>query len=405
MSRIIFLNRYFPPDHSATSQLLGDLAFDLVLGGNEVHVVASQQLYDNPQARLTPYEVLNGVHVHRVPTTQFGRGRLVGRAFDYLSFYSAARRSLLALAQHGDVVVAKTDPPLISIIAMRVAKQRHAILVNWLQDVYPEVAVALGVAFLKGPVLKTIAHLRDRSLKAATANVVLGEHMADIVAARGVARNRIHAIANWCEDESITPVAAHDNSLRGAWGLQDKFVVGYSGNLGRAHEFETVLAAAALLKSHPNIVFLCIGGGHLFNQLAERVKLQGLTNFQLKPYQPRVDLKYSLAVPDVHWVSLRPELEGLIVPSKVYGIAAAGRPMIAICAKDGELPRLIARYQCGMAVEPGQAGDLAQAILRLEGDENLRDEMGRRARAMIEGSLSRRQALEHWRSLLQSLQH
>jgi glycosyltransferase involved in cell wall biosynthesis len=370
-----------------------------------VRVITSQQLYDDPQARLPPQESLNGVQVHRVPTTHFGRSNLAGRAIDYFSFYVSAWRALLSAAQADDVVVAMTDPPLVSLIAMRVAKCRRAHLVNWLQDIYPEIAVELGVPFLKGPIPKLIANLRDRSLKAAAANVVLGNHMAEKVAARGIAKDRIHIIANWTEDDDVVPVAASENPLRREWGLEDKLIVGYSGNLGRAHEFDTVLAAAERLRNNSDIVFLCVGGGHLLKQLAKSVQERGLGSFRFMDYQPKATLKFSLSVPDVHWISLRPQVEGLMVPSKVYGIAAAGRPIIAICAKHGEIAEMVEQYHCGVAVEPGNADALVNAILQLSKDAALRADMGRQSRAMLEAHYTRRQALERWQNLLQQAGH
>jgi colanic acid biosynthesis glycosyl transferase WcaI len=401
MPRVFFLNRFFPPDHSATSQLVGDVATYLVTCGYDVHVVTSQQLYDQPQARLPAQDTLKGVHVHRVATTQFGRSNLLGRAVDYVSFYVSAWRTLRTAAQPGDILVAMTDPPLISIVTMAVANRRGAHLVNWLQDIYPEIAVELGVPFLKGPVFSLIANLRDRSLKAAAANVVVGNRMADRVTARGIAADRIHVIANWCEDDNIHPVSPSKNPLRREWKLEDKFVVGYSGNLGRAHEFDTVLAAADRLKSNPEIIFLCIGGGHLMKRLAECVRERNLGNFRFMDYQDQSTLGLSLCVPDVHWISLLPQVEGLIVPSKIYGIAAAGRPVIAICDNDGEITRLVQQYQCGGVVEPGNSDALVNLILRLSSDSEMRSEMGRRARAMLDAHFTRRQALERWRNLLQ----
>jgi glycosyltransferase involved in cell wall biosynthesis len=251
--------------------------------------------------------------------------------------------------------------------------------------------------------LRGISYLRDRSLKNAAANVVLGNLMADKVAARGVLQDRIHVIANWSEDDEIVPVSASDNLLRRQWGLENKFVVGYSGNLGRAHEFDTVLGAAEHLRNNPDIVFLCIGGGHLLNSLAKCVQELGLGNFRFMDYQDQSVLNFSLCVPDVHWISLKPELEGLIVPSKVYGVAAAGRPLIAICAKNGEISRMVEQYQCGIVVEPGNVGALVNSILQLSKDIALRTEMGRQARAMLEAHFTRRQALERWQRLLQNI--
>jgi glycosyltransferase involved in cell wall biosynthesis len=181
-------------------------------------------------------------------------------------------------------------------------------------------------------------------------------------------------------------------------------VVGYSGNLGRAHEFDTIVGAAAQLKAHPDIAFLFIGAGHALQALRHRLAEQGLDrSFRFKPYQDRGALKDSLSVPDVHWVSLKPELEGLLFPSKFYGIAAAGRPILAIGAEDGEMARLVRQHACGFVIEPGDFGALASAIVTLYRDPGLCAAMGQRARSMLEEKFTRRRALQRWRDLLQSM--
>ncbi len=145
MSRLIFVNRFFFPDHSATSQILSDLAFDLSSAGRDVHVIASRQIYDDPKASLPKHETISGVQVHRVASTRFGRAALAGRAVDYVSFYRSVQRVLGEIARRGDVIVVKTDPPLTSVVAMGAARRGGARLVNWLQDLYPEIA-AIGQA-------------------------------------------------------------------------------------------------------------------------------------------------------------------------------------------------------------------------------------------------------------------
>lgn len=404
MKRIIFLNRFFFPDHSATSQVVSGLALHLAASGKNVHAITSRQLYDDPQARLPARETVNEVDVHRVSTTLYGRSTLLGRGIDYLSFYASMWRSVLAVARSGDILVAKTDPPLLSVLAMRAAKRRGAQLVNWLQDLYPEVAVQLGVPLLGGPLGQALAHMRDRSLKAAAANVVVGQRMAERVLARGAAPDRVHVIHNWSDDEQISPIPHAENMLRREWGLEDKFVIGYSGNLGRAHEFKTILAASEHLRASPHIVFVFIGGGHLWDELARAVKQRGLDHqFRFFPYQTQTLLKYSLCVADVHWISLRPELEGLVVPSKFYSITAAGRPVIAITAKNGEIARLVEEYECGLAIEPGNADALAEVLMFLSNDNERVAAMGRRARAMLEAHFTRRQAVERWRQVLENI--
>src|SRR5882762_1434401 len=149
-SKIVFVNRFFFPDQSATSQILTDLAFYLAGSGHDVHVVTSRQRYEEPRASLPSAEVVKGVKIHRIWTSRFGRDKLLGRTADYLSFYLSAGWRLLHLAARDDTLVAKTDPPLISIVAAVVARLRGARLVNWVQDVFPETAMALGVTGMRG---------------------------------------------------------------------------------------------------------------------------------------------------------------------------------------------------------------------------------------------------------------
>jgi len=288
---------------------------------------------------------------------------------------------------------------------MLAAKRRDTHLINWLQDIYPEIAIELGVPLMKGPFGYVLSRLRDASLKAADVNVVVGERMAEYVLSRGITRDRIQIIHNWSDDDQIYPVDKANNPLRREWGLDEKFVVGYSGNLGRAHEFNTVLAAGELLRDHPRIVFVFIGGGHRMNELAQIVKARGLdSTFKIFPYQERKLLNYSLGVPDIHWVSLKPTVEGLIVPSKLYGIAAAGRPIIAIAARDGEIARLVRLHNCGLVIEPGKANLLAIALAKLSTDMHLLTDMGTRSRVMLDAYFTRRRAFELWSNVLNQLE-
>jgi colanic acid biosynthesis glycosyl transferase WcaI len=401
MQKVIFLNRYFFPDHSATSQILSDLAFHLAACGRCIHVITSRQRYDDPSALLAEREIISGVHVRRVNTTRFGRRQLVGRAIDYFSFYAAARAALLEVAAPQDIIVVKTDPPLLSVVALQVASHHGVQLVNWLQDLYPEIAIELQVPWLRGPVASGLTAWRDRSLRRAAMNVVVGRKMAARLASRGVDSHKVVVIPNWCNDTEIVPTPGDDNPLRRKWGLEGKFVVGYSGNLGRVHEFETILNAAGQLRGKDRIAFLFIGGGHSFDALAQQVKersLEGTCRFL--PYQERAVLKLSLGVADVHLLSLRPEVEALVVPSKFYGIAAAGRPILAITAADGEFAPIIEAHQCGLVIEPGRGGELAQAIAMLSEDPTRCISMGQRARAMLESEFTRESAFEQWRNLL-----
>ncbi len=402
--RVIFLNRYFHPDHSATSQMLSDLAFFLAGAGHEVCVVTSSQRYDDAGAKLPLRERVDGVEVHRVRTTRFGRDQLIGRALDYTSFYFAAGWRLWRIARAGDVIVAKTDPPLISVVAAMVARRRGARHVNWVQDVFPEVAEALGMRALAGPQAGLLRRLRNGSFRSAAANVVLSEGMAAVVARAGAAAGCIRVIPNWADMEAIRPVAAADNPLRSAWGLADKFVACYSGNMSRVHEFDTILGAAERLGASAGaIAFVFIGGGAQRGMIEDEVRRRGLTNVQFRPYQDRAGLSFSLGVGDVHLVSQRPEVEGYVYPSKLYGILAAGRPLVFIGDREGEIGALVEREGIGVAVRQGDAAGLADQLLRLAGDRALREAMGRRARVLLCERYDKGIALKAWLGLLEGL--
>lgn len=370
--RIVFINRYFHPDHSATSQMVSDLAFHLASRGHEVEAIASRQRYDDASARLAPSEVVRGVRITRVATTRFGRAFLPLRAVDYLTFYFTA---WLALLMRRGVVVTMTDPPLMSIVAMLASRRR----VNWIQDLFPEVAEALGV--MRG--VRPLRWLRDWSLRTARANVVIGEKMAERVPWRAVVQH------NWA-DAALRPIARTGDA---------QFTVGYSGNLGRAHDFATITAAMRLLANESSVRFVITGGGAQLASVKEATRELG--NVEFRPYQPRELLSESLSAADVHLVSLQPELEGLIVPSKIYGILAVARPAIFIGARDGEIGNILTKHDCGVVVAPGDAEALANAIRALAADRSRAAEMGRRGQALYETEFAPAIAFAKWERILE----
>lgn len=396
-AKIVFVNRYFSPDESATSRMLSDLAFRLAECGLSVAVVTSRQLYEDPTAALPAHEMLRGVSVHRVVTATHGRSRLVGRALDYASFHVSAGIELLRLLSPGDVVVAKTDPPLISVVAARVAAWRGAALINWLQDLFPEVATALAPTAIPGWLQKGLLCMRDHSLRTAATNVVLSDGMRARLTARGI--NHSEVIPNWANTVEVTPRTTEQSQTRVRVGLASCFVVGYSGNLGRAHEFDTLLGAARLLQGEPDIAFLITGGG----AKAEGLQAQNLPNMVFQDYQPAERLGDSLAAADVHFVSLLPGLEGLIVPSKIYGILAAARPAIFVGDPEGDVARLIRESSCGITVQVGQSARLAAELRTLRDDRQRLAEMGRRARQLALSRFTSDHAVSRWLTLLRAV--
>lgn len=364
MQRVIFINRFYFPDHSATSQLLTELSEFLANNDKNIHVVASRQMYEDAKAKLRNEELINNVTVHRVYSTTFGRANLVGRAIDYLSFYLFSFIFLLGLVRKNDVLIAKTDPPLISVVAAVVVKIRGGILVNWIQDLFPEVVEGISPGSIPEWLYKFIQKIRNWSLKVARRNIVIGNTMGNLISAAGVNAKTVRVFQNWFVDEGKQVASDEIHQLKKQWGLDGKFVVGYSGNLGRAHDYQTFLNAAISLVDNQDIVFLFIGGGAGMDAMKAHLKERDLSNVIFKPYQPLSNLSLTLSISNVHLISLLPSMEGLIVPSKFYGILAANRPIIFVGSEEGEISGLISRYDCGVHLACGESDLLVKEIQR-----------------------------------------
>lgn len=231
--------------------------------------------------------------------------------------------------------------------------------------------------------------------------------MADRVSAMGVDRSRIRTICNWADGDVVLPISRHANGLRHDWGLADKFVVGYSGNLGRAHEYETFLRAIEEIERTPGappVAWLFIGGGVNLAAMMQEVRRRGLGSVVSQPYQPRERLGESLSVADVHLVSLRTSLEGLVVPSKIYGVMAAGRPAIFVGDADGEVARTLRAHGCGSTVAEGDGRALAEAVLKLASRPDECARLGSNARTAFDAQYALPQAVAQWSNLIGELQ-
>jgi glycosyltransferase involved in cell wall biosynthesis len=275
--------------------------------------------------------------------------------------------------------------------------------VNWLQDLFPEVASALTPNLLPGWLEKQLIAARDHSLRRAAMNVVLSEAMRERLLSRRLDSSRILVVPNWADVRGITPRASCDSQTRRQHGLVGRFVVGYSGNLGRAHEFETLLGAARLLRDDKSFAFLMTGAGAKAGDLHRAVRREELHSFIFQDYQPAELLADSLAASDVHLVSLLPELEGLVVPSKIYGILAAGRPAVFIGDSHGDLARMLRQHACGIAVAPGDSERLATELSALRDDPLRLASMGQNARQLAMSRYSSEHAVAEWIDLLNAI--
>ncbi len=387
--KVCFFNRSYWPDTTATGQLLTELAEDLVaIHGFEVTVVSG---YPIGAEGLPAREVRHGVRIIRARGTRFSTKTFTGRAMNYVTYFMSA--FWIAITQtKQDVTVALTDPPIIGLAALAARPRRGMIF--YCQDIFPEVTGLL--ADFHSPLVDTILEQINRFLvRHATRIVALGDTMASrLIHGKGADPATITIIHNWADTSAIVP-SAKQNSFAAAQGLESRFVVLHAGNIGLSQNLDVVIEAASLLKERTDILILFIGDGNRRSDLESAVAARGLTNVRFLPFQPRDQLRWTYASSDVCLVSLKPGLAGYIVPSKLYPVLAAGRPYIAAVEKMSEVAALTERHRCGVLVEPGDPVQMAEAILRLADQRDVREAMGTRSRVAAELFSRERQVAAH----------
>jgi colanic acid biosynthesis glycosyl transferase WcaI len=398
--RLLFINRYFYPDISATAQLLAELAEDLVLNGESVTVITGNTAYTDRSSRLARHEYYKGICIIRVGFTRFGRTHTLGRLADYLSFWIAAFVAAIR-AKHQHCLVVLSDPPLLSLLAAVVGMVKSVKTVCWLQDVFPEIAVRAGI-LPEGLIARCLRWLGRWSLQQMDQVVVIGRCMERQILSEGVARPTLARIPNWADGTHIKSLPRERNKFLQHHNLENQFVVMYSGNHGVVHEFETLVALVRETRSLPELCFCFIGDGAWKKHLMDTARAESWSHIRFLPYQPKSLLQSSLSAADVHLVSLRSDMEGLSIPSKVYGALAAGRPVIFIGPEGSEVSALLSEAQCGIVIRPGDHQAVVKALIAYRDNSALIHDHGRRARAFFDAHCSRPLGTERFVQLIRS---
>lgn len=397
MPSVLFVNRVYPPAPGATGDLLAVLAEGLAARGWRVTVIAGR-----PAGVTARGEERNGVRLEWVGGLPFTRASHWRRALGYLSLYPAILWRALRLPRH-DVAVFLTDPPLQFLLGSWVRLFKRSRLAHWAQDIYPELAEELGVLRRGGMMARLLRGLAARALRRFDAVVVIGACMKERMLARGMDPARVTIIPNWADTDAVRPVPREGNRFRAECGVADQFVVMYSGNFGLAHDFGPILGAAARLRGErPDLAFLLVGDGPRLKELQARVAAEQLANVRLVPPQPLAHLAESLGAGDLHLVSMQDALCGLVVPSKIYGVLAAGRPAVFLGPGGSEAARLLTKHECGTVLTAATAEELTAAITRWADAPAARAAAGERARGAAEAS-DRAAALDAFTHLLESV--
>jgi colanic acid biosynthesis glycosyl transferase WcaI len=291
-----------------------------------------------------------------------------------------------------------TDPPIIADVALIVARRFGVPLVVVSQDVFPEIAVELK-RLENRAVVEVLRRAIAVYLERADRVVAIGETMRERLEHKGAPPERLRVIPNWVDSTVLTP-QPRDNGWALEHGLADRFVVMHSGNVGYAQNLDALVRAATFLRDLDRLTIAIVGEGSRRAPLMELAELLETDSVYFLRYQPRDVLPLSLSSADVHVVGLARGLSGYVVPSRLYGIMAVGRPVIVAADRSSETAQLVERVGCGVVLPPGRPELLAEEIRRAHDGVHDLEEMGRRGREYVAAEADRRVAVGRYRDLL-----
>jgi putative colanic acid biosynthesis glycosyltransferase WcaI len=394
---ILLLNEYYPPDTSATAKMAAQVA-ETLAQRHRVTVVAGRPSYDPDEFyswALLRKLSQSGVTVERVGSTAFPRHDMRKRVSNYLSYLALAVPRAVALRP--DVILAMTDPPIAGIAGALVAQVTGRPFVYNIRDLYPEMAV--GGEIVKGNSwTDRWERLHRRALRKAARVIVLGEDMRERILAKGIPADRVRVVRDGTSMAGAAPNPGDPIVREIRCGFP--FVVLHAGNLGFYGAWSTLLKAAKILRNE-NVGLVFIGDGA--NRAALEAEAKELANVRFLPFRPAAEIPQVMAAGDVHVVTVRRGLEGVVVPSKLYSILAAGRPVLTVAPATTDAARIVTSSGCGLAADPDDPEAIAAKVRTLRDTPSQLAEMARRAREAAE-KYARVKELQIFLAIIEELQ-
>jgi glycosyltransferase involved in cell wall biosynthesis len=371
---ILLLNQYYPPDTSATAKMAAQVAEKLA-ERHQVTVIAGRPSYDPDEFYPFAFlrrDIRDNVTVERVASTAYPRHQMRRRVSNYLSYLALAVPRALAI--HPDIVLAMTDPPVAGIAGAFIARMADRPFVYNIRDLYPDMAIG-GDIVQPNRWVDRWEKMHRRALHQAVRVIVLGDDMRERIISKGVSPDRVVVVR---DGASFPPSPPERNDLVVQKIRCDfSFVALHAGNLGFYGAWDSLLKAADILRNE-NTGLVFVGDGA--NRAAMEISAKPLPNVRFLPFFPIEQVPHVMMAGDVHIVTVRRGLEGVVVPSKLYSILAAGRPVLAIAAAESDAARIVRESGCGISADPDDPAAIAAAIRELRNDQNRLIQMGIRAK-------------------------
>jgi len=394
------VSEIFYPSEASTGYILTKLAEGLV---SEYDVGVLTAL--NGKSKEEAFEVYKGIKIYRCFATRFDKNELLLRLINAISFNISMLLKAFQKFSKNDLVLAVTNPPFLPYFALLISKIKRCKFIIVVHDVYPDLMAVLGLLKRSSLIFKTWSYLNKLLFAWSDLIIVLSADMKDLLCDRFKfysLKEKIRAIPNWAETDTIKPDAKEHIGLVKDLGLKGKFIIEYAGNFGRPNDIETIIEAAKKLRDHDDIIFLFAGDGAKRKWVEEEKKKWELQNLvQLGAYS-RQDQQHVLNASDVSLIALIKGMRGISMPSRFYNILASGRPVIAIVDYDMEVASIIKKENIGWVVSPGDHSALAEAILEAQKDKSL-IKKGQKSRILAEEYYSYKRILLLYKEALNNI--
>lgn len=407
--RIMFYITYWFPYEGALTPLLGDLCQELSKKGHGVSVLTSfphfrkgrSEKWKQYKGKLYQKENWNGVEVIRsyIFAPEFKSSKL-GILFRFLNFLSFSISSFIVglFVKRPDVIFAVSSPPLISgVVSYLIALFKRTKFIYNIQDLYPDIAVKCGV-ITNLLLIWILRSLESFVYSKASACSVISEAMKINLISKKVPPEKIYVIPNFCDTEFVIPLPK-DNDFSRKFGIQDKFVAIFAGNIGIPQGVEDIIESARILKDNSDIVFVFVGRGENKEKMEKLTEDLGLSNVKFLPLQPFATMPQVWAAADVSLVPLKKGISTDAVPSKIFGIMASSRPVIAMIDEGSEIWKIVESAQGGICVPPENPELLAEAVLKVYKNKDLRETMGENGRRFVVDKFSKKLICQKYEEL------
>lgn len=379
------ISELYYPEGASTGRILTAIAEDLSQKGRTVKVLCAKPTYDSLGQKVVSRETHNGVEIRRCPSTSLDRHKLPFRAINFLTFCISTFFIALSSFKKGDTVLVVTNPPVLPFIVRAAAGLKGARTVLLIHDIYPEALDRAGILSETKGSFRFLDKRFSKMISKMDRAIVLGRDAKELIIQKLNRWNLpvlpIDIVPNYADINEVLPGERSDNPLIMELGWQDKFILQYAGNMGRTHGFSTVVETLEAMKEDPTVQFHFIGSGAMKKKLEEEVLARGLTNTCVSGYRPKEQLNDSLGACDAALITFSPRMWGVSIPSRMYNVMSAGRPIVGSCEPDSEMGLVIREHKIGWIAEPGSTESLISAIKAAQNTSiEERREMGLRAR-------------------------